>query len=537
MHHGMKAIDPLAPRSALYQGPFGRICPDLPPWRPPGVTGDTLEAFLIGVANGRMMERPGLTPAQIAADPALIEELDIEFGSEIPAGYTYFGQFIDHDITFDPASSLMRATDPNALLNFRTPRLDLDNVYGRGSADQPYLYDPDDMDLLAIGRIPGSGLRDLPRIGHRALIGDMRNDENAIISQLQLAFLLAHNELVRRARSAGETHAFDRARQTLRWLYQYIVWHDFVGRVTDRDVWKCGLVLSDKCGHARQWDSGLEFVYDWRNQPFIPVEFSVAAYRFGHSMVRNGYQTNQPHRGAGKFVPIFDNRPGTSGDDLRGFRQMTPQNTVQWDWFLQMKSSGGRFPQRARKIDTRLSNALSFLHDVGGNMNVLAFRNLLRGLRTFELPAGSAVARKYCVDEIALEDGDPDALWFYILAEAEKAGGNRLGKLGSLIVCAVFAGLLRGDPRSWINMHPCWTPGKDPLLIEGVDNIDDKDWTLAAIIRLAGLPADADAVQKQTGAAQPASVFVPANVVGAGAAGPAESSPGPKSARGKEKRR
>ena len=59
----------------------------------------------------------------------------------LPAGYTYFGQFVDHDITFDPVSSLTRQNDPNALTDFRTPRFDLDSLYGAGPADQPYLYD------------------------------------------------------------------------------------------------------------------------------------------------------------------------------------------------------------------------------------------------------------------------------------------------------------------------------------------------------------------------------------------------------------
>lgn len=58
----------------------------------------------------------------------------------IPAGYTYLGQFVDHDITFDPVSSLQRQNDPQGLQDFRTPGLDLDSLYGRGPADQPYLY-------------------------------------------------------------------------------------------------------------------------------------------------------------------------------------------------------------------------------------------------------------------------------------------------------------------------------------------------------------------------------------------------------------
>lgn len=69
---------------------------------------------------------------------------DDEENNHIPVGYTYLGQFLDHDITFDPVSSLDRQNDPNALTDFRTPRLDLDSLYGRGPADQPFLYDQND---------------------------------------------------------------------------------------------------------------------------------------------------------------------------------------------------------------------------------------------------------------------------------------------------------------------------------------------------------------------------------------------------------
>ena len=65
--------------------------------------------------------------------------------------------------------------------------------------------------------------------------------------------------------------------------------------------------------------------------------------------------------------------------------------------------------------------------------------------------------------------------------------GQTLGQLGSTIVCSVFAGLLKGDPCSYLNVDPCWTPNDDPLLQSGIDNIDDESWSLASIIRLSGL--------------------------------------------------
>jgi hypothetical protein len=332
----------------------------------------------------------------------------------------------------------------------------------------------------------------------------MRNDENAIVSQLQLAFLMAHNTLVDRARDEGVEEPFEEARKTLRWLYQYVVWNDFLRRVTVDKVHDCALYKDTICGDRTSWSLGLADVYNWESSPFMPVEFSVAAYRFGHSMVRNSYQTNNPHRGFRSFAAIFDNTGSSSDpDDLRGFRPIKLENVIQWDWFFDMTTSRGPFPQMARKIDTKLANALAFLHEgpAGEPLNVLAFRNLKRGW-SFELPSSTSIARKWCIEPVGLDTDEPDALWFAILREAESLpgenSGNMLGRLGSTIVCAVFAGLLKGDPSSYFNLEPCWTPDEDALLRPGDDNVDDSNWTIASIIRLAGLPVDSDDVADQS---------------------------------------
>ncbi len=506
-HGSTSSSDVTAPRSRFYQGPFGRLFDELDPWRPTDATGrpitdaDALQQWALGIANTLMIEFPDGGPP---SPPAGIDEdaADLKFGSSIPAGYTYFGQFIDHDITFDPTSSLQRENDPNRLLNFRTPRLDLDNLYGRGPDDQPYLYDPDSEPSAAkflLGDVAETTLHDLPRNSTgRALIGDPRNDENSIVSQLHLAFLSAHNELVDRAVAQGLADPFTAARTTLRWLYQWVVWHDFVKRIVDPVVHGVALNRDLTADGRVVWNRGLKEIYSWRDQPYMPVEFSGAAYRFGHSLVRSKYKTNII-RGAADvdFVPIFDNTTDGDIDDLRGFRPIGVKNAIEWDWFLPMTSSIGEFPQRAHQIDTKLTNALAFLHEgaPGSANNVLAARNLLRGIR-LELPAGRDVARKIGLDPIDLDPGEPDSLWFYILKEAETTtSGERLGAVGSVIVAAVFAGLLAGDPRSWINIEPGWTPASDPLLRPGVDNKDDaglqEKWKLASIIRIAGVPTSA----------------------------------------------
>lgn len=478
-----------APRSRHYQGPFGRLFGHLEPWRPSAAE---LTAFggLEKFAKDEMVEERGASPSDIANNPELREELDHKFNSSIPAGYTYFGQFVDHDVTFDATPLGARVQDPQGLHNFRTPRLDLDNVYGRGPDDQPYLYQndsPGNAKRFLVGQIEATELKDLPRNADgRALIGDMRNDENAIVSQLQLAFLLAHNTLVEEAKRHPEP--FKEARRQLTWLYQRTVWNDFLERVLDEEIWQRALSVNKKSApNPGQVSSlGLEHVYNWKHQPFMPLEFAAAAYRFGHSMVRNEYQTNE----FGKHHAIFDNaKTGKNAADLRGERAMSKERSIQWDWFLQMESSGGPFPQRARKLDTKLSNALASLPFFGdGDIpeNVLAFRNLKRGI-DLGLPSGPDVARALGYEPVDLTDKEPKALWYYILKEAEvKGGGQKLGKVGSTLVGAVFAGLLMGDKRSYLNVDPHWHPSHEAALNKV--NKDKEDWGLPTIIRLSGLP-------------------------------------------------
>ena len=117
-----------AVKSPLFQGRFGRMFRNLPPAQF-GASDDESDKNLTKL-GAAMVSAPD-TPKDGKDD----EE------SGIPALYTYFGQFIDHDITFDPSSSLMRQNDPDALVDFRTPRLDLDSLYGRGPDDLPYMYD------------------------------------------------------------------------------------------------------------------------------------------------------------------------------------------------------------------------------------------------------------------------------------------------------------------------------------------------------------------------------------------------------------
>lgn len=464
---------PVPPRSRSYQGVFGRLFPDLPAWRPSN------PQQLASMAN-QMID---------AGDPAL--------DSDLPAGYTYFGQFIDHDITFDPTPLLMRQVDPNRLSNFRTPRLDLDNVYGCGPGASPHLYESG-VARFALGENEHGEL-DLPRFRGTALIGDPRNDENIIVSQLQLAFLKLHNRLYDHqlpdgpANGAADDEAFANSRRALTWLYQHIVWHDFVRRLINDQIWQDLLVAPEEDALIKRWDLGNKF-YDWRNQPFMPVEFSVAAYRFGHSLVRESYQLNfqlTDHNGNFRSVPIFDATGAEA--DLRGGRILPQGHTLQWDWFLEFPSSQGGFPQRTREFDTLLSDPLTAIPMPPPRPPInLALANLRRGVQ-MGLPSGQDVARYMGLEP--LRAGMQDPLWFYILAEAKAHGnGNMLGRVGGTIVGEVFAGLLYSDPHSYFKLQPLWVPEDEPLFLEyreAVGLVDEgRGWQLADLIRLAGMPID-----------------------------------------------
>jgi hypothetical protein len=396
--------------------------------------------------------------------------------ADIPSGYTYLGQFVDHDITFDPVSSLDRVNDPDALTTFRTPRFDLDCIYGRGQADSPYLYDQEDPASLLIGRNTGVEDEpvDLPRNQQgRALIGDPRNDVHFVVSQLHLAFLRFHNAVVDHLRFEAEpAQLFAEARRTVTWHYQWVVVHDFLARLVGPDLLGEVLVTSKRTGKAR---ADLSF-FTWRSQPFMPVEFSAAAYRFGHSMVRAQYRLNDTL----DPLPILtDIRVANRLQHLGGFRRLPKNWTVQWKHFFPL---GDGTPQLTRRIDTKLAEPMRKLPPaIDDARRSLGLLNMLRG-RSLQLPSGQAVAA-------AMDTAVPNAklgltgetpLWFYLLKESEVlAGGRRLGPTGGRIVAEVLVGLLKGDPSSFLRQQPAWRP-ELPSAEEGT-------FTMVDLLRFAGV--------------------------------------------------
>jgi hypothetical protein len=500
-HGGTRGAD-LSRSSIMFQGAFGRIFRTLPPADYPDDASSKANLALLGQAMNSPFDGP--------KDGPDAEE------SGIPAAYTYFGQFIDHDLTFDPASSLQKQNDPDALVDYRTPRFDLDNLYGRGPDDQPYLFEDGRRFLRGqalTGATNNPNATDLPRsvatplptdppgqppTSLRAIIGDPRNDENKIVSQFQGLFHRFHNRV-----ADDPAHAdwdFTRIQREVRFHYQWVVLHDFLPKIISKavldDIIHGGV---EKLGHV---DLNLKY-YHPRDEAFMPLEFSAAAYRFGHSMVRPGYRLSET---VGP-TPIFS----MTATDLRGFGPPPSDWAIDWrryidtevlDYGTLVDSPDQTDPkninrmQLAYRIDTSLVNPLSGLPDniTGGVPPIsLGERNLVRGWK-MRLPSGQDIAR--AMGLVPLEDkdirigkftgSDPTIpisdvaggafkgncpLWVYVLAETQPheeeihiIGGTKkiktykLGPVGGRIVAETFLGLMQADSSSYLTQNPLWTP-------------------------------------------------------------------------------
>jgi hypothetical protein len=475
---------------------FGRLFPTLPA----ATYGDTTEEENENLTNlAAAMDSPFDKPKD-GPDP---EE------SGIPALYTYFGQFVDHDLTFDPDSSFQKQKDPPAQVDFRTPAFDLDNLYGRGPGDQPYMYADDGKSLL-LGdplTLGDAKARDLQRnSAGRALIGDPRNDENAIVSQFQGLMLRFHNGMVH-----DHPHAsFEEVQALVRHHYQYVVVNDYLPRIVNATV------LNDLKTNGAYDEARIRFFKDFGppyHTPYMPLEFSVAAYRLGHSMVRPAYRLNDA-----TLLPIFPlparTKPGFP-EGLTGFRRMISDWGIDWGRFIDIDERAYGIDtdaptpdqavenfarlQFAYRIDTALVKPLGRLpNTVAANRpHSLAARNLIRG-RNFNLPSGQAVATAMGVTPLkqimigqdvatptpALRDivhispvfENMCPLWTYILAEARHHHQNpapaapvipartidtpQLGPVGGRIVAEVFLELMFADPGAYLSNDPEWRPAE-----------------------------------------------------------------------------
>ncbi len=476
--------------------------------------------FPLQAANPECVLPPGASTqgALLSLGTAMASDtLTMSLDSTIPAVFTYLGQFIDHNITAqtDREIGVSRIATPDGnvmditplpssevvqkLVNGRRPKLDLSQLYGDGprlgtnasptEADE--LFDPATLSFNVVPDPPGF---DVPRQDDgTAIIADMRNNENLNVSQLHCAFLLFHNAVA--AKLPGGLSAdqrYIRARQLVRWAYQYIVLNDYLPTVCDPAV------VSDVTAN------GLRYYAPDNDLLFMPLEFSVAAFRFGHSMIRPQYQLNAatPPLSLMQLLNVGGLLDGGVPPKVAG------ANIIAWHNFAQIGSQPA--PQMARKIDPLISAGLAnlpvFLQGskilVGDLLQHLARRNLLRGF-LLSIPTGQAVADAMQTEPLtpadlqgASEGSIQDAvigggfdtatpLWYYILREADvQQGGDRLGSVGSRIVAETLTALVRRDNASYINNS------QDPAVKPNGINVGGAKIiaTIADLLKFSGVP-------------------------------------------------
>ena len=507
--------------------------------------------------------------------------------SDMPAIFTYLGQFIDHDITagtdretdfsvIDVAATELSQHGKIAVTenvaNLRTGSLDLDSIYGGavhtgkfGKKLQEAMRFPQDRakmflgtsakiegcrpklpkgiatDLLRLGRVTDPSREIIPLsdfkaltgdlaerfldnsgepIKAKAIIGDMRNDENLAVAQTHLMFLRLHNKMVDTARPedvdlGDREEVFEWARMQVCRIYQWLIMNVYLPAVCDPDTLKD--VLANNAPVYCAFRNRPEYRARRDCMMPLPLEFSVAAYRFGHSQARPDYDWNtifgrgetdcNPSSDRADFRQLFA-FTGEAKPPMFGASDRLPSN-----WIPEMErllNIGNKFGDRnTRRINTFLAPALlAMAHmppGVQANMRNLPIRNLRRGHLLnvptaqdclAELVANHGIAiRPLNAAQItsgptgtAIRDGGfvhQTPLWFYVLKEAEiLSNGRCLGPLGSRIVSETLAGLvIYGSGTYWDvsgSDNGRWHPS-DGVLING-EPID----SLPAMMRAVG---------------------------------------------------
>lgn len=442
--------------------------------------------------NRKLLEDLGLNMLE---DPATAGSEN----STIESGYTYFGQFVDHDITLDVDSDIDVARDARSLINYRTPNLELDSVYGDGPGIDSFLYDSEGVKLLVADTVPGGADNTIPimpfdlqrNINGKAIIGDPRNDENLFVAQMHMSIIKFHNEVVDAIRleepALAPDKLFVKAQTEVRRHYQWVLMHDYLKKIIGS-----GSVDELLASGPKLMPANKKF--------FMPVEFSVAAYRFGHSQIRDNYRFNQ----------VFSNSEFFWAFTFTG-------RTVPSDWIINWRSfftvDGVPAENMARKIDTRVAFSMGQLPGSapgGSFFATLSSRNLVRSI-ALKVGTGKAIAKKLGItpltddellrspfanptpNQVQLHQRTTEILrsnnnlllkrtplWYYVLKEAEVMNqGNQLGPVGGSIVGEVFIRLLKQSKDSFLN-DPDWRPRF------GVTDGDPNSFRIVDLLRFAG---------------------------------------------------
>lgn len=377
--------------------------------------------------------------------------------TQLPAGYTYFGQFVDHDLTLLRQNQLptTTATDPDKLMQGRKPVLDLDSVYGGGLADSVIVYQKNTGkfqlgETSDINNTENKKNHDLYRdLLYKALIGDPRNDENLLVAQMQVLFMHFHNKVVDTIQSNtginNPSILYQRAREEVIRAYQYIVLYDFAYQILPLEIYNS--ILTSNRGKLSKPD---------KSDPKVSVEFAGAVFRL-HSLVRDRYFINNKKNSLTLTELFFYTGKSKSAFPL-------PANVIpDWEQFFFFKDHNGlsnRFPNFANplsaksviNVDSPTNKRLQQQLASQSNMSEL---NIKRGL-SLNLKSGQAVFRhlrskhRLLFQELGLKLPKSEILdalgsnhyfsvntplWLYTMIESvDENDGTCLGKLGGWIL-------------------------------------------------------------------------------------------------------
>lgn len=358
--------------------------------------------------------------------------------NNLSAGWSFFAQFISNDLTYNSKD--------------KHPYFDLYSIYGNDEIN--YLFSNDKFIL-------GSNDTDLFRnINGDPIIPDSRNDDNYIIAQLHVLFLLFHNKLIDYYSSRTDLNIpnlFSYVKKQVIYYYQWIIVNDFLSRLIDNDI------LNSICAYKTRYYSTND------HDGAIPVEFAIACFRYGHFTLNNYYN-------------IAHNYDISLGDLHKFTKGNLPEFCIDWTKFFNIYDDSK--PQCSKKIDTEIARDLNDLKqpphgcyskpkDMNHEFNSLYLRTLLRS-QQYNLPSGQNVARLMGISPISIDtlkqfdtndslqknsmlDNTP--LIIYILKEAEIfKKGEMLTGCGGIIVAEVLLSILINDPNSYFNSNDKWTP-------------------------------------------------------------------------------
>lgn len=409
----------------------------------------------------------------------LFDEWAQEGGDKaMPAGYTYWGQFIAHDVAPRVGSGRKRSS-----------ALDLDSLYGTG------WHDPEICLNVAEGTfLPGFTSADahgpsirmdlFRRADKSAVIPEPRNEDNLILSQFHLLLQRFHNavvqSLLRQTPELPPQTRFEKAAANVSLVFRRLTLDDFLPKIVDKQVYKH--VIED----ANRY-------FEFSGKDPMPKEITAGVFRFGHSLVRQDYHVNARATNI-DLAELFE-LTGPGG--LAGYQTLPTGRVIDWQFLFTLAIDNSR-AVGAGRVDPFIVQGMRQMRAAHGQIHNIARKNLQRGIDTaissgqqcveYTLKRFENLATDIGLDPVqniaGLKPGQRQLLhkkgvltetplWLYVLLEgaANSINGACLGPFASLLVCeSVRAGCENAGQTSTTELTELQSIKSMADLINWIDN-------------------------------------------------------------------